>query len=58
MVHDALEDHATGVLLPFVEEPTDAAAGYAPDAWTRLTGLRERYDPAGRMRANHAVPVT
>ena len=56
VVHDALEDHATGVLLPFVEEPTDVAAGYSRDAWERLGAVRERYDPEGRMRANHAVP--
>ena len=56
VVHDALGDHATGVLLPFVEEPTDVAAGYAPEAWERLGAVRERYDPEGRMRANHAVP--
>jgi FAD/FMN-containing dehydrogenase len=55
-VHDALEEHATGVLLPFVEQPADASAGYPPDAWRRLTEVRERYDPEGRMRANHAVP--
>jgi FAD/FMN-containing dehydrogenase len=44
------------VLLPFVEEPTDVAVGYAADAWTRLVAIRERYDPDERMRANHAVP--
>jgi FAD/FMN-containing dehydrogenase len=56
VVHDALAEHAVGVLLPFVEEPTDVAAGYAADAWTRLVAIRERYDPDERMRANHAVP--
>ena len=56
VVHDALEPHATGVLLPFVERPAEVAAGYAPDAWRRLTEVCERYDPDGRMRATHAVP--
>jgi FAD/FMN-containing dehydrogenase len=56
VVHDALAEHAVGVLLPFVEEPTDVAAGYAADDWTRLVAIRERYDPDERMRANHAVP--
>jgi hypothetical protein len=56
VVHDALAEHATGVLLPFVEQPADASAGYPADAWRRLTEVRERYDPEGRMRANHAVP--
>jgi FAD/FMN-containing dehydrogenase len=55
-VRDALEPFATGVLLSFVEEPFDAARGYPPDAWERLQGARRRYDPDGRMRANHAVP--
>jgi FAD/FMN-containing dehydrogenase len=56
VVNDALAEHAVGVLLPFVEEPTDVAAGYAADDWTRLVAIRERYDPDERMRANHAVP--
>jgi hypothetical protein len=56
VVHDALAEHAVGVLLPFVEEPTDVAAGYAADDWTRSVAIRERYDPDERMRANHAVP--
>jgi FAD/FMN-containing dehydrogenase len=55
LVKDALHEHAAGVLLSFVEEPTDVAAGYAPDAWERLRRARDAYDPERRMLANHRV---
>ncbi len=58
VVHESLAEHAVGVLLSFVEEPADVSAGYAPQAWRRLIAARERYDPDGRMRANHAVPAS
>jgi FAD/FMN-containing dehydrogenase len=57
-VREALQPHAVGVLLSFVEEPFDAAGGYPADAWERLRSVRARYDPDGRMRANHAVPAS
>ena len=54
-VREALQDHAAGVLLSFVEEPTDVASGYAPEAWERLARVRAAYDPERRMLANHPV---
>jgi FAD/FMN-containing dehydrogenase len=52
-VHDALAGDAVGALLSFVEEPTDVASGYSPEAWERLGRVRAAYDPERRMLANH-----
>jgi hypothetical protein len=54
-VRGPLQEHAAGKLLSFVEEPTDVASGYPPDAWERLARVRGAYDPERRMLANHPV---
>jgi FAD/FMN-containing dehydrogenase len=49
--------YATGrQYLNFVEEPVDAAAGYAPESWQRLRAVRSAVDPTGLFVANHVVP--
>jgi FAD/FMN-containing dehydrogenase len=54
-VRAALQEHAAGTLLSFVEQPTDVVAGYPPGAWARLARVRAQYDPDHRMLANHPV---
>jgi hypothetical protein len=55
----ALSPRANGrKYLNFVEEPSDAAAGYRPAEWARLRTIRDAVDPAGVFHANHPVPRT
>ena len=42
--------------LNFAENPTDAKAGYRPEAWRQLVGIRSAVDPHGVFVANHRVP--
>ena len=41
--------------LNFLEEPSDASAGYEAASWTRLQDIRAAADPDGRFHANHRV---
>ena len=57
-VMDALAPWQTGRrYLNLVERPADAAKGYEPDAYTRLTRIRADYDPDGLFQANHVVAI-
>jgi FAD/FMN-containing dehydrogenase len=40
----------------FAENPVDARAIFAPEAWTQLTGIRSAVDPHGVFLANHRIP--
>jgi hypothetical protein len=42
--------------LNFAENQVDASAGYRPEAWTQLKGVRSAVDPHGLFAANHPVP--
>ncbi|QTE30426.1 FAD-binding oxidoreductase [Pengzhenrongella sicca] len=41
--------------LNFAETPVDAASGFAPEAFARLTRARAAADPTTLLRPNHAV---
>lgn len=46
---------AAGAYANFVEEPADASAFFAADAWERLREVKGLYDPADRFRGNHHI---
>lgn len=52
----ALESFSNGRhYLNFAENPVDARAGYAEDAWSRLSAIKAAVDPTGLFAANHAI---
>jgi len=55
---DALEPHSRGVYVNFTSD--DAAQrirmAYTDEQWTRLVGLKSRYDPANVFRQNANIP--
>jgi FAD/FMN-containing dehydrogenase len=54
---DALQPFTQGRhYLNFAENPVDVSAGYPPEVWTRLKGVRSAVDPHGLFVANHPVP--
>jgi hypothetical protein len=54
---DSLRPYATGgEYLNFAENAVDASAGYRPEVWTQLKGVRSAVDPHGLFAANHPVP--
>ncbi|XVV10005.1 FAD-binding oxidoreductase [Actinoplanes sp. CA-131856] len=58
---DALEPWSTGrrylnFMFAADADPATAALAYAPDAYTRLTGIKRRVDPANLFRVNHNIP--
>lgn len=56
-VTEALAPYATGgQYLNFAENHTDTRAGYRPEAWRQLVGIRSAVDPHGVFVANHRVP--
>lgn len=48
--------HADRALMNFSEEPRDPAVFHSADTYARLRTLKARYDPAGVITANHAIP--
>jgi FAD/FMN-containing dehydrogenase len=42
--------------LNFAENPVDVSAGYRPEVWTQLKGVRSVVDPHALFVANHPVP--
>jgi hypothetical protein len=42
--------------LNFAETPVDMRRSFPLQTWQRLKGIRSAVDPAGRIRANHAIP--
>lgn len=55
---DALAPHSRGVYVNFTSD--DAAervrAAYSPEAWTRLTSLKAKYDPTNFFDRNANIP--
>lgn len=42
-------------VLNFTEQRVDASSGYDVEDWARLCAVRDRFDPAGVLLANHAL---
>jgi FAD/FMN-containing dehydrogenase len=54
----ALAPYESGsAYLNFVEQPTNAARFYTPDAYARLSAVRADVDPDAIMVGNHPIPV-
>lgn len=43
-------------VLNFTEQRVDASSGYDGEDWARLCAVRDRFDPAGVLLANHSLP--
>jgi FAD/FMN-containing dehydrogenase len=53
---DALSAYSSGRdYLNFAETPVDMSRSFPAATWRRLQQVRETYDPAGRLKANHQV---
>jgi hypothetical protein len=55
-VEAAVLPHRAGHYPNFIEEPTDASAFFAPEAWARLREIKARYDGGDLFAGNHHIP--
>jgi hypothetical protein len=46
-----------GCYFNFAERPTEAARIFAADTLQRLSEIKSKWDPEGRIRANHEIPA-
>jgi hypothetical protein len=58
VVKRALKAYDAGSFyLNFVEEPSDVAAMFDGDTYTRLRQVKRCYDPRDVFRSNHPIPA-
>jgi hypothetical protein len=55
-VKAAVAPHRVGDYPNFVERPADASTFFTPETWSRLRGVKARYDADDRFLANHHIP--
>jgi FAD/FMN-containing dehydrogenase len=56
---DAIEPYSLGVYVNFTSDDSPARvkqAAYSPAQWTRLTGIKAKYDPTNFFNANANIP--
>jgi len=55
----ALEPYSKGVYVNFTNDDSAErlrTGAYSPEQWTRLVGLKAKYDPANFFRQNANIP--
>ncbi|HEX5095107.1 MAG TPA: FAD-binding oxidoreductase [Acidimicrobiia bacterium] len=56
---DAIAPHSLGVYVNFTSDDSPERvkqAAYSPTQWTRLTGIKAKYDPTNFFKANANIP--
>jgi hypothetical protein len=56
-LEETMRPWAAGVYFNFAERPADVDAILPPEVCARLAGVKRRYDPEGRIVANHGISL-